>query len=57
MMEEDELIEYGITGCRLNLARMLRSKPFDISMIVLILLYCIIIFLIFGLVDSYFSSP
>lgn len=55
-MDDEDLINYGIAGCRLGLAKIIRSKPFEITMILLIIIYCILIFLIFGLVDNYFNS-
>ena len=55
-MEPDELIKAGIRGWRLKLVNLLRSKLFDVSMIILIILYTILIFLFFAIVDNFLSS-
>lgn len=46
----------GVKGCRLSLAMLLISKPYDIFMIILIILYTVLIFLFFGLVDTVFAG-
>ena len=55
-MDNEELAKHGIKGCRLSLAMLLRSKPYDIFMIILIILYTLLIFLFFAFVDSFFSG-
>lgn len=55
-MNEEDLLKYGITGCRLSTANVLRSKPYDIFMIILIILYTLLIFLFFGFEDTFFSG-
>lgn len=55
-MEDDELIKYGIGGCRLRLTKILRSLPYDAFMISLILLYCLLIVLYFAYIDNAFSG-
>lgn len=55
-MDPDELKKAGINGSRLKLALMLRSKPFDIAMIILIVLYTVLIFLFFAFVDTFADS-
>ena len=55
-MEKDELIREGINGCRLKLTMALKSKPYDISMIILIILYTLLIFVYFAFVDFFTSE-
>lgn len=45
-------MEYGIRSGRLKMSQMIRSKPFEMLQISLIVMYCILIILIFGLTDS-----
>ena len=56
IMDENELISFGIRGNRLTLTKHLRSKPYDVLMIILIVLYTLLIFLILSLVDSFFNN-
>jgi len=35
---------------------MLRSKPFDVAMIILIVLYTVLIFIFFAFVDTFFDD-
>ena len=46
-----ELVEIGITGSRLKIAKMLRSRVYNYSMIALISLYSLVIFTYFALGD------
>jgi hypothetical protein len=55
-MENDELIRYGISHGRMKVASLLRSKPYDIFMIVLIILYTLLIFLFFAFADTFFEG-
>lgn len=55
-MDKEELIKNGVSGCRLSLTLILRSKPYDIIMIILIILYTLLIFLFFGFVDTVFAG-
>jgi hypothetical protein len=56
MMDKDDLKEHGIKGCRLKLTMLLRTKPYDISMIFLIVLYTILVFITLAVTDSYLSN-
>lgn len=56
-MDKEELQKNGITGWRLTLALLLRSKAYDVIMIILIVLYTILVFLYFALQDSIFTDP
>jgi hypothetical protein len=53
-MDREELITNGINGWRLTLAMMLRSKAYDVIMILLILMYTLLVFIYFALADSVF---
>ena len=55
-MDKEQLEPLGITGYRLNLALFLRSRTYDIFMISLIILYTILIFLYFAIIDQDFMS-
>jgi len=55
-MDKEELKKNGIKGIRLNVALMLRSKPYDILMILLIIAYTVLIFLFFALEDTKFAG-
>lgn len=55
-MEDDELMRYGIKNYRLKLAMILKSRPYDVVMIILIILYTLLIFLFFAFDDSFFSE-
>jgi hypothetical protein len=46
-----ELVEIGITGSRLKIAKMLRSRLYNYSMIAFISLYSLVIFTYFALGD------
>jgi hypothetical protein len=48
-MDKDELIKHGVTGCRLTTAEFLKTKIYDIFVIILIILYTLLIFIYFGL--------
>jgi hypothetical protein len=49
-------MKIGILGYRLKLALFLKSKVYDIFMIILIVCYTILIFLFFGLEDTTFFA-
>ena len=51
MFDDDELKKLGVVGCRLSLANGLKSKIYDVFMIVLIVLYTLLIFLYFAFQD------
>lgn len=53
-MDNEDLKKHGIKGWRLKLVNILKSKPYDIFMIILIILYSLLIFLFFAFADSYF---
>lgn len=53
IMTREELEDVGISGCRLNLAMILRSKVVDVSSIVLILFYSVLIFFYFLVEDVF----
>jgi len=50
-MDKDELLKIGIKGRRLGVAMLLRSRPYDIMMIILIILYTLLIFVSLALSD------
>ena len=52
LMDKNELIKNGITGWRLKLVMLMRTKPYDISMVILIISYSLLILLFFALVDT-----
>ncbi|CDW90418.1 3 5-cyclic nucleotide phosphodiesterase family protein [Stylonychia lemnae] len=56
LMDKVELEKNGIIGWKLNLAMLLRSKAYDLLMIILIVLYTILIFIYFAFADTYFSD-
>ena len=56
LMDDDELKKRGIVGCRLSLATMLKSKVYDVLMIILIVFYTLLIFMYFTFQDSFLSS-
>jgi hypothetical protein len=51
-MDKEELIRVGVKGCRLDIAMFLKSKLYDIAMIILIILYTILIFVFFSFNDD-----
>jgi hypothetical protein len=51
-----ELVEIGITGNRLKIAKMLRSRVYNYTMISLISLYSLVIFTYFALGDLVISN-
>lgn len=55
-MDFDELKKAGISPWRLRLIKLLRSRFIDISMIILIVLYTILIFLFFAIVDTFLDN-
>ncbi|CDW89816.1 UNKNOWN [Stylonychia lemnae] len=56
LLEPEELQKLGIRGTRLEIALMLRSKPFDVAMIILIIFYTLLIFIFFAFVDTFFND-
>ena len=48
LMDDKELANNGLSPFRISLASILRSKPYDIIMITLIVVYCLLIFLFFA---------
>lgn len=54
-MDEKELQQNGVRGWRLYIAKMLKSKPYDILMIFLIVIYTLLIFLILSF-DNLFDN-
>lgn len=52
-MDKEDYIKNGITGCRLKLVLFLRSRPYDLSMTILILIYTLLMFLYFASVDAF----
>lgn len=56
LMDKEELQKIGIDGWRLDLAMKLRTKAYDVLMIILIILYTCLIFIYFALADQYFSG-
>lgn len=56
LMDDDELRKNGIKGWRLKLAGTMKSKVYDILMIILIVLYTLLIFLYFAFQDMLFES-
>ena len=52
-MDDNELMEAGLTPCRIKLAAVLRSKIYDIFMIMLILAYTLLIFVFFAIPDDW----
>lgn len=55
-MKEDELHEHNITGLRMMTASVLGSKPLDIFMIVLIIIYTIMVLIFLALDDSFYDN-
>ena len=55
-MDRGDLERIGITGCRLNLAMLLRSKTYDVLMILLIIMYTLLIFVYFAFDCQYFEE-
>jgi hypothetical protein len=45
-----------VVGNRLKIASLLKSKPYDIVMIMLIVIYTLIVLLQFGLEDTVFAN-
>eukprot|EP00347_Sterkiella_histriomuscorum_P005745 403355433 len=56
LMDSEELQKNGIHGKRLALALLLRSKAYDVLMILLIVLYTVLIFIYFAFADQYFND-
>lgn len=54
-MDEADLAKIGVVGYRKTINDMLRSKPYDIIMIILIVIYTLLIFLYFGLDGTTFA--
>lgn len=53
-MDEEELKKHGIKGWRLNLIKnFLRTKPFDIFLLIMIILYSVLIILYFAVADNF----
>lgn len=55
-MDDAELAKLGVVGGRAGLHRLLRSKPYDILMIFLIIVYTILIFLYFSVENTAFAD-
>ena len=55
-MDRTDLEKIGIRGARLNLAMLLRSKAYDVLMILLIVLYTLLIFVYFAFDCQYFAE-
>jgi hypothetical protein len=55
-LQGDELMEVNIVGNRLSIAKLLNSKSWDISMIVLIILYTFIVFVLLSFDDSFYDD-
>ena len=53
-MDRQDLATIGITGWRLSMAMALRSKAYDVFMIILIILYTLLIFVYFAFDCDYF---
>ena len=51
-MDSHELIKHGVKGWRLNLVMLMRTKPYDVAMVILIILYSLLILLFFAIVDT-----
>ena len=56
LLDSQELADYGISPCRIKLADIMRSKPMDVLIIILIIIYTILVFLIFGIEDPYLKE-
>lgn len=57
VMEEEDLKKHGILGWRLNLINnFLRTKPFDVFLFMLIVLYSLLIILYFVLADPFLDN-
>jgi hypothetical protein len=55
-MKKEELKEQNITGLRYRMAMVLASKPVDISLIVLIILYTIMVIVFLAFDDSFYDD-
>lgn len=53
-MDDKELAKHGVVGCRKSLNDLLRSKVYDVFMIILIILYTLLVFLYFGIEGTTF---
>lgn len=51
LLDNEELRERGIIGLRFKLAQLMRSKPVDIVLIALIVLYTVMVFFLIGIED------
>ena len=56
LMDDAELEKLGVVGYRSTINKMLRSKPYDIIMIILIVIYTLLIFLYFSVEDTTFAE-
>lgn len=55
-MEKDELKEHNVTGFRMMIASFLASKPVDISMIILIIIYTIMVLVFLAFDDTFYDN-
>lgn len=55
MMDVEDMQKVGITGCRLSVGRGLVSKGYDIAMIIIIVIYCLLMAASFVMEDIYFT--
>jgi hypothetical protein len=55
-LEKDELKEHGVIGLRQKTARLMMSKPVDISLIVLIIFYTIMVLIFLAFDDSFYDD-
>lgn len=53
-MDVEDMKKAGIGGCRLETGKLLVSKSYDILMIAIIILYCLLIAAFFILEDLFF---
>lgn len=55
MMDVEDMEKAGILGFRLSLGKLLVSKAYDITMIIIIVIYSLLIVAFFILEDIYFT--
>ena len=56
LLDEEELMEKGIVGCRLRLTHFLKSRPIEILLVILIVIYTAMVFIFFGFEDILFKT-
>ena len=56
LMDKEDLEKIGIVGRRLTLATLLKSRAYDIIMIILIIMYTLLIFVYFAFDCNYFEE-